>query len=286
MNIAINTDFFEDINSPELYLKLASEAGFRRIMWCHHWNTDFIYSKPELEQIKVWLKSFQLQLQDVHGTDGKEKCWYAIEEYRRKAGVELTINRLLMLKELEGDGTLIMHPPRIRVTDDADRVELVRKQAESVRKSLDELLPLLEKYDAKIALENLPHGNWEILSALLDEYPADRIGFCFDSGHCNITRRTHYEESEKYASRIIAVHLHDNDGSGDLHQNPFTGSFNWEWLANVLKKSSYTNPLNFELNCRRTPFYNPENTDHTDEIRMFLADAMERGNRFAQMCRK
>ena len=122
MDIAINTDFFEDVNSPELYLKLASEAGFRSIMWCHHWNTDFIYSKPELDQIKSWLKTYQLQLQDLHGTDGKEKCWYAIEEYRRKAGVELTVNRLLMLKELGGDGTLILHPPRIRVEDDAARV--------------------------------------------------------------------------------------------------------------------------------------------------------------------
>ena len=285
MNIAINTDFFDDINTPEPYLKLASEAGFPRIMWCHHWNTDFIYTKPELDQIKAWLKTYQIKLQDVHGTDGKEKCWYAEEEYRRKAGVELTVNRLIMLKELDGDGTLIMHPPRIREPEDLDKVELRRKQAESVRRSLDELLPLLERYDAKIALENLPHGNWEILSALLDDYPAERIGYCFDSGHCNITVRTHFEETEKYADRIIAVHLHDNDGSGDQHKTPFNGTFNWEWLANVLKRSSYTNPLNFELNCRTSPFYNPESSDHTGELKAWIADAKEKGSKFNDMCR-
>ena len=286
MNFAINTDFFEDINTPEPYLKLISEAGIPRIMWCHHWNTDFIYTKPELDQIKAWLKSYQIQLQDVHGSDGKEKCWYAVEEYRRKAGVELTVNRLLMLKELEGDGTLIMHPPRIREPEDLDKVELRRKQAESVRRSLDELLPLLEKYDAKIALENLPHGNWEILSALLDDYPAERIGYCFDSGHCNITVRTHFEETEKYADRIIAVHLHDNDGSGDQHKTPFNGTFNWEWLANVLKRSSYTNPLNFELNCRTSPFYNSESSDHTGELKAWIADAKEKCSKFNEMYRK
>lgn len=286
MNIAINTDFFDDINSPKPYLQQASEAGFTRIMWCHQWNTDFIYSKPELDQIREWLKTYQLKLQDVHGTDGREKCWYAVEEYRRKAGVELTINRLLMLKELNGDGTLIMHPPRIREPEDLHQVELRRQQAQSVRRSLDELMPLLEKYDAKIALENLPHGNWEILSALLDDYPAERIGYCFDSGHCNIKVRTHFEETEKYASRIIAVHLHDNDGSGDQHQNPFTGTFDWEWLAGVLKKSSYTNPLNFELNCRKSPFFNPESSDHTPEIKAWLADAMERCSKFTEMCQR
>lgn len=284
MNLAINTDYFEDVNSPEKYIRFAAEAGFSHLMWCHQWNTDFIYSKFEIDQIKSWLKSYNIALQDVHGTDGREKCWFAAEEYRRKSGVELVINRLIMLKELEGTGTLIMHPPRFNVSDTPEKTAATAKYAVSVRRSLDELLPVLEKYDARIALENLPHGNWKILSELLDRYPAERIGFCFDSGHCNITARTHYEESEKYASRIIAVHLHDNDGSGDQHQNPFTGTFDWEWLAGVMKKSGYSNLLNFEVSCRKSPFYNPEASDHDPDIRRFLADAMERCSRFAAMC--
>ena len=284
MNIAVNSDIFDDINSPQPYLQLIAEAGFSHLMWCHHWNTDFLYSKPEIDQIGRWLKEYGIKLQDIHGTDGKEKCWYAIEEYRRQAGVELTVNRLLMLKELDASGTLIMHPPRINVNSTPEKITLVRKQAESVRRSLDELIPLLEKYDARIALENLPSGNWEILSGLLDDYPAERIGFCFDSGHCNITARTHYEESEKYASRIIAVHLHDNNGSGDQHQSPFYGTFNWEWLTGIMKKSSYNAVLNFELSCLKSPFYNPNATDHTPDIRKFLADALERCSTFVKMC--
>lgn len=286
MNIAVNTDFFEDVNSPELYIRLAAEAGFSHLMWCHQWNTDFLYSKSELEQIKCWLKTYNIALQDVHGTDGREKCWYDAEEYRRRAGVELVVNRMIMLKELDGSGTLVMHPPRFNVCDTPEKTAVTRERAKSIRRSLDELMPLLEKYDVRIALENLPHGNWEILSGLLDDYPAERIGFCFDSGHCNILRRTHYTESEKYASRIIALHLHDNDGSGDQHQSPFTGTFNWEWLAGILKQINYSMPLNFEISCRKSSFYNPETADPVPDIRRFLADAMERCTRFAQMCSK
>lgn len=282
--VAINTDFMNDVNSPEPYLRQISEAGFQNIMWCHHWNTDFIYGQAELAQLKEWFKTYNIVLQDVHGTHGVEKCWFAPEEYRRRAGVELTVNRLIMLKELNGCGTLIMHPPRKLFNTPAEELPLFRKKEESVRRSLDELLPLLEKYDARIALENLPHGNWEILSALLDDYPADRIGFCMDSGHCNITVRTHYAEVEKYADRIIAVHLHDNDGSGDQHQLPFTGTFDWEWLAKVMKKSPYTNPLNFEVSMRKSPYFDPEAADHTAATVAFLADARERFNRFSAMC--
>lgn len=286
MNIAVNTDYFEDVNSPELYIKLAAEAGFSHLMWCHQWNTDFLYSKPEIEQIKRWLAEADIKLQDVHGTDGREKCWYSTEEYQRHAGVELVINRMLMLKELDGSGTLVMHPPRFNVSDTPEKAALTARRAVSIRRSLDELMPLLQKYDVKIALENLPHGNWEILSGLLDDYPAEQIGFCFDSGHCNITRRTHYTESEKYAARMIALHLHDNDGSGDQHQSPFTGTFNWEWLAGVLKKVNYSMPLNFELSCRKSPFYHPEKSDHLPDLRAFLADARERCEKFVMMCAK
>ena len=286
MNIAVNTDYFEDTNSPELYIRLAAEAGFTHMMWCHHWNTDFIYSSPEIAQIKQWLNTYGIQLQDVHGTDGKEKCWYSEEEYRRKAGVELVINRILMLKELGGTGTLVMHPPRFNVSDTPEKTALTAKRAVSIRRTLDELMPLLQKYDARISLENLPHGNWELLSELLDSYPSEQIGFCFDSGHCNLKIRTHYAESEKYASRMIALHLHDNDGTGDLHQPPFTGTFNWEWLAEVLKKADYSMPLNFEINQRRSPFYHPEKSDHTDDLRAFLADAKERCEKFVRMCAK
>ena len=184
MNIAVNTDYFEDTDSPELYIRLAAEAGFSHLMWCHHWNTDFIYSTPEIAKIKQWLTEYGIKLQDLHGTDGKEKCWYSEQEYRRKAGCELVINRMLMLKELDGSGTLVMHPPRFNVCDTPEKAALTAKRAVSIRRSLDELMPYLEKYDVKIALENvwnrflLSPMEWKIF---IDQFNSDYIGIYFDT---------------------------------------------------------------------------------------------------------
>ena len=284
MNIAINTDFTEDINSPEQYIRLAAEAGFTHMMWCHQWNTDFLYSKSEIAEIKKWFRQYNIALQDIHGSCGMEKSWFATEEYRRAAGVELVLNRIQMLKELDGTGVLIMHPPRINKEDSVEVINEKRARAESLRRSLDELMPALEKYDCCIALENLPRGTWEILTGLLDDYPAERIGFCFDSGHSNISVRPQFPEVEKYADRIMAVHLHDNDGSSDQHLLPFAGTLDWQWVASVIKKSPYRRPLNFEVSFRKSSFFNPESADTIPDQRKYLAEAMERGSRFARMC--
>lgn len=286
MKIAINTDFMKDTASPEPYLRLISEAGIPNIMWCHHWNSDFLYGKHEIAQIKTWLKDYNIVLQDLHATRGVEKCWFSVDEYSRRAGVELVVNRLLMLKELDGCGTLVMHPPRIPVGAAAEDVVLLKQQAESVRRSIEELMPLLEKYDVQLALENLPYGNWEILSSLLEEFPAERVGLCLDSGHCNLIKRPHYAEFEKYAHRVISVHLHDNDGTSDQHQPPFTATFDWEWLAKLMKKTPYTNPLNFELSMSKSPFYVAGAADHTEALRGFLQYSKTRCQRFAAMCEK
>ena len=102
MDIALNTDFLTSRLSPEKYLRLTSEAGFTHLHWCHQWNTDYLYSASEIDQYKKWLKQYGLKLLDIHGSMGQEKLWYSTEEYQRKAGVELVLNRIIMLDELEG----------------------------------------------------------------------------------------------------------------------------------------------------------------------------------------
>ena len=98
MDIALNTDILRSTGSPEPYLRLIAEAGFTHLHWCHQWNTDFLYSSHEIAQLKKWLKQYGLKLLDIHGSAGMEKVWFSPEEYRRKSGVELVLNRIVMLR--------------------------------------------------------------------------------------------------------------------------------------------------------------------------------------------
>jgi len=287
--MAINTDILSSTGSPEMILRAISETGFTHLHWCHQWCTDFLYSQHELAQYKEWLTDYELKLLDIHGSQGQEKCWFALEEYRRKAGVELVINRLEMMDYLNGTGCLMMHAPYIRDNSTPEEEQLSRKMHLSLRRSLDELMPVLERYDAIIAIENLPDDTFEQLRAILKDYPANRIGITYDSGHGNIREGKGLNFLAPLNDRIQALHLNDNDGSGDQHQAAFYGTVDWKQLADILKKSSYAatgRPLSFELNMRNSKFFDANQEQQPYEnIVQFLDDAYERAEKvYALYC--
>ena len=285
MEIAINTDFLGGTRSPEARLKAIAEAGFTHLHWCHQWNTDFFYSSSELKQYAKWFQDFGLQLLDIHGSDGQEKRWYSTVEYEREAGVELVINRIIMMHELGATGSLMMHIPAIRLQKGFDPA-VVLPQYDALKRSLDELMPVLEKYSVRIAAENMPNDNFELLNRLMSEYPENHIGITYDSGHGNIGEGKGLDHMEPLKNRLQALHLHDNDGSGDQHQPPFFGTVDWERMVKLIAGSSYKGrPLSFELAMRNTTFYEKdlEQNQKPENIRAFLADAYDRCERVVKM---
>ena len=279
MDIAINTDFLGGTGSPEAYLKAIAEAGFTHLHWCHHWNTDFFYSTSELKQYARWFQDFGLQLLDIHGSTGQEKCWYSPVEYEREAGVELVINRIVMLHELGGTGSLMMHIPALRENMPSIDPAATMDKFDVLRRSLEELLPVLEKYSVRIAVENMRSDTFELIGELMKDYPEKYLGITYDSGHGNIAEGKGMERLEPWKNRLQALHLNDNDGSGDQHQPPFYGTVDWPRMVKILAESSYKGrPLSFELSMRNTPFFEKELelNQKPEKIRAFLADAHER----------
>ena len=47
-------------------------------------------------------------------------------------------------------------------------------------------------------------------------------------------------------NKILAVHLHDNDQSSDLHLLPFDGTIDWDKLLKHLKNANYQGPVTLE----------------------------------------
>ncbi|MGI5868403.1 MAG: sugar phosphate isomerase/epimerase family protein [Kiritimatiellia bacterium] len=289
-NLACNTDFAESTGDPELALRPLAEAGFTHLHWCHHWNDDFLYTKPEIDHIRGLLKKYGLKLLDVHGSQGWEKCWNSTVEHQRKAGVEIVANRIDMLRELGGSGAVMMHVPFYSVRPDQQDEEArarVKAGFDALCRSLDELMPLLDREDAIIAVENMWDDDWSTIEALLDRYPENRLGLCYDSGHANASTNKRMDSLERNKSRLQALHLHDNDGSGDQHQPPFFGTIDWARLAKIIATSSYTREISFEIAMHSTPFFVPDlprGRPQPYETRLaFARDAHERCSRFVQM---
>jgi sugar phosphate isomerase/epimerase len=67
------TSYIKSTGSPEPYLRKIAETGFTHVHRGHQWDTDFLYSKREIEQIRRWLKACGLQMLNLHGSAGVEK---------------------------------------------------------------------------------------------------------------------------------------------------------------------------------------------------------------------
>jgi sugar phosphate isomerase/epimerase len=261
--LSITTDYVEDTGCPEPYLQRIADAGFTHIHWCHHWNTDFLYSRPEIEQIALWLRDFGLCMTDLHASAGREKAWGAVREYERLAGVELVKNRLEMAARLAGD-VVIMHLPG----GPADG------WWPQIRRSLDELQPYAEVHGVRIALENGGSDeSFDDIERVLEEYAPDYLGLCYDSGHANRFEGG-LRRFEKLKDRLISVHLHDNDGTGDQHNLVFSGTIDWPRVAVTIASSSYDKCISMEVTMRNSGI---------DDEETFLKRAFETGTTLAQM---
>jgi sugar phosphate isomerase/epimerase len=118
------------------------------------------------------------------------------------------------------------------------RASLAGPYLESVRKSLVELLEYVGHSNIRLGLENRFHffdiPNGEEMSYLLDVAGPERLGVVYDIGHASFQDRlgfaSHAAWLEKYAGRIVGVHIHDFRGIQD-HLAPGRGEVEFKKLA-------------------------------------------------------
>lgn len=138
----------------------------------------------------------------------------------------------------------------------ADEIHIGR-----MKESLSELLPLAEKLNITICIENIwfSVNTPDVLNSLKAEFPTDALGFCYDSGHANIMDNGRnyatgnawngwkaagksvplWEDQalEKMLPHVVNCHLHDNTGWSDAHQIPGDGCIDWVHIIRLLKKA-------------------------------------------------
>jgi sugar phosphate isomerase/epimerase len=264
MNTSIATDYQQGTGSPYPYLKAIAEAGFTHVHWCHQWCTDFLYSTSEIAQIKDWLQELGLGITDIHASAGQEKNWTSALEYERIAGVELVINRLEMAAQI-GCDVAVLHIP-LEPEDEPARFAYWDR----IRRSFDALVPTIQATGVRIALENgFTPQSWIPITKVCDGYGPELVGFCYDSGHGNMSGDG-LDQLDEHSDRLIAVHLHDNDSTTDQHALPFMGTVDWTRLTRLIAASGYKKWVNLELSQQRSGY---------EDETAFLRDAFAIANR-------
>lgn len=243
---SINTDYRRDDGNPAPALRRIAEAGFSHVHWCHHWGDDFVYARAEIDQIGRWLREFGLVLNDLHGSEGREKHWLSPEPWARAAGAELVENRIEMTARL-GSDRMVLHLPA--PPDDAVAGQ---EFLERLDRALERLLPVAAAHGVRIAFENLFPSNHRLLDRILAHH-GDGVGLCYDSGHGRIVGDG-LDLLERQRDRLLALHLNDNDATWDQHQLPYAAGVDWPRLAAALASAPYDRPLGLEVSMAYMAF--------------------------------
>ena len=102
---------------------------------------------------------------------------------------------------------------------------------------------LAERKNVCLALENT--GKHSYLQYIFDRIDSPSVGFCYDAGHRHAFERE-LDLLSQYGGRLIALHLHDNDGTQDQHLVPFTAGIDWEEQMAAIAATGYRGPTTLE----------------------------------------
>lgn len=234
---------------PGSYARLAKTLGYKPPSW------DEV--RERAAGLKEILKTYGIRPIQMHAPDPNLARF---DEAERTEAVEKVARFLELASILEAE-TLIVHPgtgiPGVEnLPLSLSFHETISRIRETNIKSFKELAKTAENLGVTLAVENRlerVYGSRPAdLIQLLEEVGSDRLGICLDTGHANVNRIPPHEFLAAIGERLVATHVHDNNGAGDQHFPPLMGSIDWEAFTEALRKAGYSKPIIYEVGCGRS----------------------------------
>lgn len=258
MKLSIATSVYLNYRLQDA-IHYVAEAGYDGIdIWGgrpHVYRRD--YSPVELQQIRDLLEANHLRLvsfmpaffryphslsspNEVVRQDSLEYMRLCLEN-----AVALRANTLLIVpgRSLHGQGVA---EARKRLVD-----------------SIAVICRYAEPYDMRLVLEPANRMVTDLVNTaghaleVIAEIGDGRLGVVLDSGHINLVDETAREAIEKLGSRLLQVHVNDNDGVTQQNLVPGEGNFDFEEMIRALRRIGYDDFLSAELGYQYTDDPNP-----------------------------
>ncbi len=271
MNVGIQTGgLIKHVGIKEGYSMIA-EAGFTSIDWNINGAMlsttirdgscvgNALFERP-LDEVEAYfaeelaeIRKHNLKIGQAHApfpayvTDRPETLDYMINIYKR----------CIEYCDLVGCPYLIIHGISLTESDTVNTPESIR---ELNYKLYESLIPTLLKNNVTVCLENLfsfsgrlvegmcsdAHEAVEFIDTLNAKAGREVFGFCLDTGHLALVRKSFRTYIHTVGHRIKTLHVHDNNATNDHHLMPFTGVINWEHFCDALKDVGYNGDISFE----------------------------------------
>ena len=112
------------------------------------------------------------------------------------------------------------------------------KALERTKRSIKEIATFARENSVIVAIENLPaniNGTCTTADELVEAIDGADVGICFDMGHANTANQL--SEFLGLVDRFRNVHLHNNEGAWDQHNEVDDGTADFNRVVDVLKQS-------------------------------------------------
>ena len=262
LEIGVQTARWYDEEKPMESLQFIKECGFEAIDYnisnlfantFDEENLTSFFDKTEEElyeyfrPMKEAVEATQIRFSQAHGIG---MVYYKGEDKKNEYLMRITDKMIAVCAYLKCP-MLVIHP----WTGWLYRME---GEHETNMQIYRRLMPTAKKYGVKICLENYPHSDAKEACEYIDDLNAEAgeevFGYCYDVGHAIFGKQDAYQDIVTLGKRLIAVHLHENNGEGDTHQAPFTQvnkegngpAFDWENVIKALRGIGYDGALSFE----------------------------------------
>jgi len=252
LDIGISTGLFYH-RRINFYLPKIKSAGFKAIeLWvgASKWGkeTHFDYNKAEeVEEIKRDLRVLSLNVVSLNAPFSELLDISSMDEMQRSIAVA-EIKKTISLCEFFNAEYIVIHPSvkTFPLTD----IDTVKKKIQAIRKSLNEILENAMLHNVKVACENpSPHllGGWaKDLLTLIDRFPKEYLGVCFDVGHANLIGNP-VDFLKEIADRLFTLHVSDNNSTYSAHLPPGDGNIDWMEFVKALKEINFKNCFMLEV---------------------------------------
>lgn len=261
MNLSI-VDWFGYNLSPQDRMRFIKEAGFSGVLllWADYFDKDY-------KLFPEYARNAGLYVENAHAPYLNANALWDGTINGQDACQEI----IMCVKECAANNisTLVMHPENKKGTN---TVELPVDFTVGIER-MKRIIETAERLNVNIAVENMSRP--EYLDRIFKNIQSERLGFCFDSGHCNVFT-PYVDFLALYGDKLMALHLHDNNGTEDWHSLPFSGNMRWDDIAVKLKKISYNGA--FALEVGNTRF------EHIEKPHEFLKFAVDSAERMRCLC--
>lgn len=211
---------------PEERAKLIKKYGFDTVII----HADKKYNKQNgtiKKQIKIF-KKYGLEVSTLHMSYNNEELHYFWEV--GKMGNKLTKNliRDVKLAHKYGISCVVVH--------------LFGTYSQIGEQRIRKVLNVCEKLNVPLAIENI-----DCQSVFLETFKHishPYLKFCYDSGHNNAFDKD-YDYLDNFGDKLIALHLHDNNGQDDQHTLEKYGNIDWEKIAKKIADKNLV--LDYEI---------------------------------------